>query len=60
VVLAAGELVELRGPFGERLPDRLGDQRLLGREPLVEAAVRESGLRHDVGHAHLLYAALAE
>jgi hypothetical protein len=43
----------------DRLLDRLGDQLVAGAEVLVEAAVGESGLPHDLGDAGPVGARLA-
>ncbi len=52
------------GPFTrggrERPAEGLGDQLLLGGEMTIEAAMRETGLLHQIRHGHAVEASLAE
>ncbi len=54
------ELRQQHPEIGERLDGGLGEQRLLGGELLVEAAVGEPDLRHEISDTDRLHAALAE
>ena len=60
IVGTGRDLGETRLAVGQRTLDGLGDQLVARAEVLVEAAVGEPGGAHDLGHARLLGARLAD